>query len=57
MQDPIANIIRAKMAGGMAQEVEYLPSKCEALSSNTTIWKKKKQTTLQGKDGIKEQYH
>jgi hypothetical protein len=45
MQDPIANIIRAKMAGGMAQEVEYLPSKCEALSSNTTIWKKKTNNT------------
>jgi hypothetical protein len=29
-------------AGSMAQMVEYLPSKCEALSSNHSTIKKKK---------------
>jgi hypothetical protein len=28
--EPISKITRAKMAGGMAQVVEYLPSKCKA---------------------------
>jgi hypothetical protein len=32
--DPISKITRAKTAGDMAQAVEHLPSKCEALNSN-----------------------
>jgi hypothetical protein len=31
-QDPISKITRAKMAGGMVQTVEYLPSKHEVLT-------------------------
>jgi hypothetical protein len=37
-----AKITRAKRAGGVAQVVEYLLSKCEALSSNPSTEKKKK---------------
>jgi hypothetical protein len=32
-QDPILKITRAKRAGGVAQVVEYLPTKCESLIS------------------------
>jgi hypothetical protein len=32
----------AEMAGGLVQEVEHLPRKCEALSSNPSTAKKKK---------------
>jgi hypothetical protein len=32
--DPIRKITKAKRAGGMAQMVEHLPSKSEALNSN-----------------------
>jgi hypothetical protein len=35
-------ISNAKRAGGMAQEVEHLPSKCKALSSNPSTAKNKK---------------
>jgi hypothetical protein len=33
-QDPIWKVTKAKKAGGVAQVLELLPSKCEALSSN-----------------------
>jgi hypothetical protein len=39
-EDTISKITRAKRAGGMAQVVECLLSKCEALSSNSSIKKK-----------------
>jgi hypothetical protein len=32
--------------GGLAQVVQHLPSKCEALSSNSSTAKKKKKRTL-----------
>jgi hypothetical protein len=41
-QDLISKIARAKRAGVMAQAVEYLPCKSEALSSNPSNTKKKK---------------
>jgi hypothetical protein len=41
-RDPISKITRAKRAGGVAQVVEPLPSKCKALSSNPKTKKKKK---------------
>jgi hypothetical protein len=37
-----------KVAGGVAQGVEHLPSKCEALSANPCTTKKKKKHTEQG---------
>jgi hypothetical protein len=40
MQASISKIIKAKRDGGMAQEVERLPSKCEILSSNSCTAKK-----------------
>jgi hypothetical protein len=39
---PLSKITRAKRAGGMAQAVEHLPSKCDTLSSNPRTTKKKK---------------
>jgi hypothetical protein len=38
-QDPISKITRAKKAGGVAQAVEHLPSKCKTLSSKPSIAK------------------
>jgi hypothetical protein len=38
---PYLKITRAKRAGGMAQAVEYLSFKTEALSSNPSTTKKK----------------
>jgi hypothetical protein len=40
--DPISKITNTKRAGGVAQVVEHLPSKFEALSSNPNYRKKKK---------------
>jgi hypothetical protein len=40
-RDPISKVTKAKRAGGAAQEVECLPSMCEALSSNRSTTKKK----------------
>jgi hypothetical protein len=37
---------QSSQAGGMAQMVEYLPSKCEALSSNFSTEKRKKKAKL-----------
>jgi hypothetical protein len=34
-QDPISKITNLKRTGGVAQVVENLPSKCEALNSTT----------------------
>jgi hypothetical protein len=34
LQDPISNTISTKWTGGVAQVVEHLLCKCEALSSN-----------------------
>jgi hypothetical protein len=42
-QDPISKITRANRAGGVAQVEEHLPSKSEALSSNTSTAKNKKE--------------
>jgi hypothetical protein len=36
-QDPISKITRAKMAGGIAQAVEYLPSKWKVLNLNPSF--------------------
>jgi hypothetical protein len=36
-QDPISKITNAKRAGGVAQVVELLPSKCKALNSSPSI--------------------
>jgi hypothetical protein len=41
-QHPMSKISSTKRAGGVVQEVEYLPRKCEALSSSPTTAKKKK---------------
>jgi hypothetical protein len=41
-QDPIWKITKVKRARGVAQVVEYLPSKFEALSSNPNTAKKTK---------------
>jgi hypothetical protein len=40
-QDPISKITRAKRVGGIAQVIEYLLSKQEALTSNSSTEKKK----------------
>jgi hypothetical protein len=47
-QNPIFKITRAKMDGGMAQAVEYLPSKNEVLSSTFNTGKKKKKQKTAG---------
>jgi hypothetical protein len=41
-ETPISKITRAKWTGGMAQAIEHLLCKCEALSSNPSLTKKKK---------------
>jgi hypothetical protein len=38
-RDPISKIIIAKRSGGMAQEVERLPSKCKILNSKLSTAK------------------
>jgi hypothetical protein len=43
MQDPISKIARVKRTGRVAQVVEHLPSKCEALNSNPSTAKRKKE--------------
>jgi hypothetical protein len=43
----LQNIARAKWIGGMAQVVEYLLCKYEALSSNSSPTKKKKKKEIQ----------
>jgi hypothetical protein len=50
-RDPIFKIPNTTRAGGVAQVVECLPSKCEALSSNaSTTWgggqKEKRKETM-----------
>jgi hypothetical protein len=40
-QDPSSKITKAKRAGGIAQAVERLSNKCEVLSSNPSITKKR----------------
>jgi hypothetical protein len=40
-QDSISKITRAKSAGGMAEVVEHLSSKCKTLSSNSSTTKNK----------------
>jgi hypothetical protein len=49
-RDPISKITRAKRAGGVAQVVEPLPSKCKALSSNPKTKKKKKKKKKEKKN-------
>jgi hypothetical protein len=52
-QDCISKIIRAKRAVGVAQAVTHLPSQKEALLSNPTTTKKRKENQKQrlaGKD-------
>jgi hypothetical protein len=41
LQDPISKITRAKWAGGVAQALEHLLSKWEALSSNPSTLPKR----------------
>jgi hypothetical protein len=38
--DPISKITRVKRAGGLAQVIEYLPIKCEALNSTPSTTSK-----------------
>jgi hypothetical protein len=45
--------IRAKRAGGVAQVVELLPSKCETLSSNPSIRKEGRREG--GEEGTEEE--
>jgi hypothetical protein len=40
-RDPISKITKTKRAGGVAQVVECLPTKCKALSSKSKKKKKK----------------
>jgi hypothetical protein len=40
----LKNNLKQKMAGGMDQVVEYLPSNCEAMSSNPSTSKEQKDT-------------
>jgi hypothetical protein len=40
--EPLSLKTRAKRAGGFTQEVECLPSKCKALSSNPSTAKRKR---------------
>jgi hypothetical protein len=47
-QDPISKIARAKWTGGVAQGVEHLLCKYEALSSNTGATKNKNKKTFKG---------
>jgi hypothetical protein len=56
--DLISKIKKAKRAEGEVQEVEYLSSKCEALSSNpSTAKKKKKRKKERKKMGIQKLYN
>jgi hypothetical protein len=48
-QDPTSKITRAKWIGGVAQAVENLLCKWEALSSNPSAQKKKKKNHTQDK--------
>jgi hypothetical protein len=41
-QDPISEVARTKMAGGMSQVVGNLPSKHKVLNANSRTVKKKK---------------
>jgi starvation-inducible outer membrane lipoprotein len=55
LRDPISKITRAKWTGGVAQEVELLFCKCEALSSNPSpIKKEKKQNNNQNQPKSKQ---
>jgi hypothetical protein len=45
-QDPVSKIIRSKKAGGLAQVVEHLPSKCAALISNPSTAKQKREKII-----------
>jgi hypothetical protein len=46
-QDPVSKTTRTKMAGGVAQEVEWLLSKCKNLVSSKDKNKKQKTKQLQ----------
>jgi hypothetical protein len=48
MQDPTRKIAKTEEGGGIGQVVEYLPSKGEALSSNTNTAKRKKKGEERG---------
>jgi hypothetical protein len=48
-QDHIPKITRAKWTGGVAQVVESLLCKCKALSSNSSLIKKKKKERKKGR--------
>jgi hypothetical protein len=41
VRDLISKVTKSKKAGGIAQVVEYLPSKCKALNSKPSIDKNK----------------
>jgi hypothetical protein len=53
MRAPISKISRAKWTGGIDQVVEFLLWKCEALSSNPSPTKKKKQPKTKPKTAKK----
>jgi hypothetical protein len=46
LRDPISKKKQQKWAGGVAQVVEHLPSKCEAMSSITNKTKNKNMRNL-----------
>jgi hypothetical protein len=55
VQDPTSKITRTKWSRGVAQVVEHLLYKCEALSSNPNpMGKKKKEDTGLGSSSVKE---
>jgi hypothetical protein len=55
--DPISKKPSHKGAGGVAQVVECLPSKCKALSSNHSTSKKKKKRESERERDLKELSH
>jgi hypothetical protein len=50
-QDPVSKLTTAKRAGRVAQVVEYLPSKCKALSSHPSA----KEEEEEGEEEVEEE--
>jgi hypothetical protein len=48
--DPISKITRAKRAEVLAQAVEWLPSKCEVLSSNPCATERERERERERED-------
>jgi hypothetical protein len=55
--DHVSEITREKRAGGVAQVVECLPSKCEALTLTPSTTKKKKKIVSDSKKREEENEH